>query len=225
MSAGSALVGGHRSESSLRSYRSRDWATVSPFLVTNPGQLRFRRLHALLLCVLWVAGFEVGPGLHVAAHDWLEHHHHGSSSHVEVAEREEHEGHGHGHDGHGHDGHDGDGHDGHGHGGRGHDGHGHGGEGDWHEVEVEFVEPLLGSTDLLAETGRDAVVRCADDFGHGAHSLAHRAVAAFPASPPWPSVAVASWVPLTRAERSVDVIRSRAPQCARARGPPGVSPT
>jgi hypothetical protein len=210
MSAGSALVGGHRSESSLRSYRSRDWATVSPFLVTNPGQPQFRRLHALLLCVLWVAGFEVGPGLHVAAHDWLEHHHHGSSSHVEVAEREEH-----GHDGHGH---------GHGHGHDGH-GHGHGHEGDWHEVEVEFVEPLLGSTDLLAETGRDAVVRCADDFGHGAHSLAHRAVAAFPASPPWPSVAVASWVPLTRAERSVDVIRSRAPRCARARGPPVVSPT
>lgn len=173
--------------------------------------------------MLWVVGFDVGPGLHVAAHEWLGHHHHGSSSHVAVAE----EAHGHEHGGHEHGGHE------HGDHGHEHDAHEHEHEHDAHEHDahdehdalaaadddVEFVEPVVGK-DALLVADAEAVAQCADDFGHGAHSLAHRGVAAFPTPPAWPSVAVATWTPLTRAERSFDPVRSRAPQCARARGPP-----
>jgi hypothetical protein len=35
-----------------------------------------RRGLAALALVTWALGFEVGPGLHVACHEWLEEHHH-----------------------------------------------------------------------------------------------------------------------------------------------------
>jgi hypothetical protein len=78
---------------------------------------RDRRALVGLFAALWVLGFELGPGLHMALHDRLARHQHGHVHHDDS-------GHGHGHGrGHAH---------GHGH------GHGHGhdhdrGEGDDHD--------------------------------------------------------------------------------------------
>ncbi len=197
-----------------------DSGRVPRLSVLRVRHARTRRLYALLCAVLWVLGFDIGPGLHLAAHELLDHHHHGSSSHVDVHEGEAPEDGAHGHDEHGHDEH------GHGH-GHGHDGepeHGHDENG--HEAREHPADatppdfaPVL-SLALDQAPVAEAVARCADDLSHGAHALAHRGVAASPTSPPWPAIAVAPWVPLNRAERSVDPIRSRTPRCVRARGPP-----
>gem|GEM_PF-2246301 len=209
------------------------------------SQPRLRRLHALVLCVLWLVGFELGPGAHIAFHELLAHHHHDSADHVDVdahdhehaladehehayleehehAYLEEHE-HEHEHayldeseyeyldehaylDEHEHI-----------------EEHEHGEElADAEELAGQF-EPAPVSLPfaddpeiLLAED----VARCADDFGHGTHALAHRGIAAMPTPPAWPPVAVAPWAFLSRTSCDPSRVCDRTPSCTRARGPP-----
>ncbi len=158
-------------------------------------------MNAWLLCLLWMVGFEVGPGLHVAMHEHLGHHHHGPQADVHAEASHEHE-HEHEHEAHGHE--------------HEHAAHGHDHD---HDQVVEWSEPRFEHETWLAVAPQDEA-RCLDDLGHGAHALAHRSIAAFPAASPWPPISVAPWTPLSRTESCRDPIVERTPRAVRARGPP-----
>jgi hypothetical protein len=154
-------------------------------------QRRIRQL-AAALAVLWVAGFELGPNVHIGFHELFGHHHHGADHD---------EGHGHHGDAHHGDAHHGDAH----HGDVHHaDAHHHGGDAHRDHGDAEPSKP-----------DRDS------DPDHGARSLEHRGIATLTPPPP-ALVPPAAYVgeadePLALLEQA----RDGTPRTVRQRGPPG----
>ncbi len=166
----------------------------------QPARHLWRKLGATLACLLWLAGFEVVPGVHQAFHDaWGAHQHVGESSasskaaarserrhHVPVGVSSDH-GHGHAH-------------------GPGHD----------HSHAVETTSASAASfswdaqpTSLASRSDR-----------HGAHALAHRGIVALATPDAWPHCASAS-IGSADLQRDPQVrALDRAPTTNRARGPP-----
>lgn len=153
-----------------------------------------RRRWALGACLLWVLGFELGPGLHVALHHRLEAHSH-EGEHDKVAGAHHHAAHDHDHDPHGHD-------------------HPHGST---HRPDYEAE----AESDDAADDDR-AAVRAHERYRHGRHSLAHRGLAVTDPPPCEPCLPSAPLQRLLRFGPPPGGPTDRRPVRARARGPPHV---
>ena len=135
---------------------------------------------ALVACVLWLAGFEILPWLHIATHDHVGKHHHDASG-ATIFDEESDAGHDHEHEHHHH--HDDDDHD------AAIDEHAadlaetddHDNDDDEEDAEVdEHGQPVAHSHDHHHEHRdplSDSEKTLRDALGHGRHSLAHHDVA------------------------------------------------
>lgn len=183
----------------------------------QPARHLWRKLGATLACLLWLAGFEIVPGVHQAFHEtWGAHHHAGELVGASSDRDHRHAGpkaepgrrhhvpagldshhasdasHGHDHaTGHDHD----------------------------HAVKTaEAVPDLFGS-----EPSKATFASRSDQ--HGAHALAHRSVVALATPDAWPHAAITLVV---SAEFGSDLdgrFVDRAPTTNRARGPPASDST
>lgn len=169
----------------------------------QPARHLWRKLGATLACLLWLAGFEVVPGVHQAFHDaWGAHQHEGAPSGAtkSTARARQHHvpaglGSGHAHDGV--------------------TGHAHGGDGD-HTHSAE------GTSGIAARFSWDSQLAslASRSDRHGAHALAHRGVVALATPDAWPHCASASIASADLRGEPDGLIIDRAPTTNRARGPP-----
>ncbi len=207
--------------------RSRVLVTSNRRRPLRPGtggraqeRLRRRRVLAGAAAALWMLGFELVPGLHMAVHDRLASHDHADS--------------------HGHALHTGPGHDRPGHHGRdrrddrdhahGHDhadgqpaDHGHGVD-HGHELAANAAPAGLATHPAPFDAlSRPRAPDRDHDPGHGAGSLAHRGLAAVDPPPParLPDILPAATSP--RPLEPTDVPRPTGPLVVRGRGPPRAS--
>jgi hypothetical protein len=163
---------------------------------------------ALALCLLWLAGFEVLPWMHVAMHEHVGPHHHDASGAMVLDSEREPAEHQHAADDDDHDG-DVDEH------AADHDDHDH-------DVDAEVDEhgAPVHKHDHPAQDPHDGAARLAAALAHGQHSLAHHGVAV-----PTPAPLVTRPLPVDRrplflvATAIIDPI-SYSPGRAVARGPP-----
>jgi hypothetical protein len=168
---------------------------------------------ALIACVLWIAGFEVLPWMHLATHGHVGAHHHGENGETifDAGPADHHH-------------HDDDDHDAEvdEHGVRHDD---MDAEIDEHAHDAELAHAAAHHHDDDDETPHDdAETRLAEALGHGRHSLAHHDIA-ITTPPPF----LTSPLPVDRRptflleQTSIDPI-SFSPGRAVARGPPARSP-
>jgi hypothetical protein len=153
-----------------------------------------RRALALWCVALWLLGFELAPNLHLGFHGELPDHSHRSAH----APGEHHESPDAAHHEHHHE--------------HGHGEHHHHGAVDHHDDFDVVVAPRPAVADGPAVSSID--------LGHGDHDLLHRGVAALPPPPAMPQVAQAPFAQTIGVPDFPELLLSRAPADARARGPP-----
>ena len=180
----------------------------------RPTRARLHRHRALagVAATLWLLGFELVPGLHIALHDRLGDHQHadaragsqgpfrgqietGPGSRADRVEDLADDHRGHGHRGHGRD-------------------HTHPSLAA-HADETDASHPVRDGLDRPRPAGRDA--------GHGAGSLAHRGLAAVDPPPP---ARLPDLFPADASPRPLEptaIPRFAGPLTARGRGPPSAS--
>lgn len=205
-----------------------------------------RPVLAVVAALVWLLGVELGPGLHIARHGELGHHHHGASealacaSHQDGVAVDPHRYHAeHGEGDHAVEEHEHAAVDHHDHEHAAVDRHDHEHAAvDHHDHEHDHdhdVEPEPESADRIASVSVDfslvappatPVVHEPGAVPHGAGSLAHRDLV--PLTPPLvlPPILSAPWRPLVVAHVRCIAPSERTPETLRARGPPsGGQPT